>query len=316
MDGQLRERYLRFARIEAHGSSPTYERLSLAFADEPDTLALLASLPEDKQQPNLLFGISRLLGGPIDQPSEYIDWLDENWQHVSSQIRAGSTQTNEPRRMATLLPVLSQIPGPIALLEAGASMGLCLYPDQWSYEFDGVTQVLLGDPTRPALRCQLEGVAGARLAIPDVVWRGGIDLNPLSTTSDDDRQWLQALIWPEHTERLRTLDVACQIAQDDPPVLVKGDLLAELESLASQAPSDATLVIFHSAVITYLPKPQRLQFVDLVRGLDARWISNEGPDVIPLDNTPDEVEPGRFLTLLDGVPFGWAHPHGQSIRVL
>jgi hypothetical protein len=99
-------------------------------------------------------------------------------------------------------------------------------------------------------------------------------------------------------------------------MLVEGDLLTELEALAHQAPSDATLVIFHSAVITYLSRPQRLEFVDLVRGLDARWISNEGPNVIPSNNTPNEVEPGRFLTLLDGVPFGWAQPHGEAIRIL
>jgi hypothetical protein len=40
-----------------------------------------------------------------------------------------STQTNEPARCATLLPVLAQLPQPLALNEVGASAGLCLLPD-------------------------------------------------------------------------------------------------------------------------------------------------------------------------------------------
>lgn len=316
MTGQVRDRYLRFAHFEAHGHSPTYERLSLAIADDPATVKLLESLPEDKQQPNLLFGVSRLLGAPMDQVAKYNDWLRTNWPDVYGQILARSTQTNEPRRMATLLPLMSEIQGPIALLEVGASAGLCLYPDGWSYEFSGTANIRLGDVTRPTLRCQLEGSAPSRMAIPTVVWRAGIDLNPLCVTNDDHRRWLQSLVWPEQVERRHTLDVACQIASQDPPTLVEGDLLEELESLADRAPRDATLVIFHSAVITYLSMSRRLEFVELVRGLDARWISNEGPNVIPLTKTPSEVEVGRFLTMLDGVPFGWAQPHGQAIRIL
>jgi hypothetical protein len=42
---------------------------------------------------------------------------------------ARSTQTNEPGRCAALLPVLTRLPEPLALLEVGASAGLCLLPD-------------------------------------------------------------------------------------------------------------------------------------------------------------------------------------------
>ncbi len=36
------------------------------------------------------------------------------------------TQTNEPGRCAVLLPLLAALPQPLALLEVGASAGLCL----------------------------------------------------------------------------------------------------------------------------------------------------------------------------------------------
>ncbi len=49
-----------------------------------------------------------------------------------------STQTNEPARCATVLPVLAQLPQPLALLEVGAAAGLCLLPEYYAYDYGGV----------------------------------------------------------------------------------------------------------------------------------------------------------------------------------
>jgi hypothetical protein len=45
------------------------------------------------------------------------------------------TQTNEPGRCATLLPALAALDGPLALIEVGASAGLCLHVDRYSYDY-------------------------------------------------------------------------------------------------------------------------------------------------------------------------------------
>ena len=49
---------------------------------------------------------------------------------IRATILARATQTNEAGRMATLLPAIALAAEgrPVALLEAGASAGLCLYP--------------------------------------------------------------------------------------------------------------------------------------------------------------------------------------------
>ena len=39
--------------------------------------------------------------------------------------------------LALLVPALMQLPQPLALLEVGASAGLCLLPDRYAYDFDG-----------------------------------------------------------------------------------------------------------------------------------------------------------------------------------
>src|SRR5262245_38450221 len=67
-------RYAEFATQEARGVSDAYERLSLAVSRDSDVLALLDTLPRAKRQPNLLFGVARLLGGPVEDPAAFHDY--------------------------------------------------------------------------------------------------------------------------------------------------------------------------------------------------------------------------------------------------
>src|SRR5262245_19509835 len=120
-------RYARFATLEARGASDVYERLSLAVSHDDELLALLDTLPPAKRQPNLLFGVVRLLGGPVEDPVAFHDYTVATWPAIEMELRARATQTNEPGRCAVLLPVLAELPQPLALLEVGASAGLCLY---------------------------------------------------------------------------------------------------------------------------------------------------------------------------------------------
>ena len=52
---------------------------------------------------------------------------------------------------------------------------------------------------------------------PEVVWRAGLDLNPLDVTDPADVAWLDALIWPEHGHRRERLAAAARIAAAEPP---------------------------------------------------------------------------------------------------
>jgi hypothetical protein len=106
-----------------------------------------------------------------------------------------------------------------------------------------------------------------------------------------------------------------RLARDRPPAIVKGDLVDDLPALAAMAPGDATLVIFHSAVLGYVSGDRRDRFTRLARELGAVWISNEAPAVIPEVAARLEVPPpaNRFLLAVDGNPVALTGPHGQSI---
>jgi hypothetical protein len=308
--------YREFGQREARGSSPTYERLALAVADDAELLALLDALPEPKRQPNLLFAATQYLDGPVEPWTAFRDWVLRHWDDLAAIMRHRRTQTNEPGRCAALLPVLALLPQPLALLEVGASAGLCLYPDAYRYRYGSH---LVGPATSPVqIDCAIRGNVPLPDRMPTVVWRAGIDLNPLDLRDDEDLRWLESLIWPGQPHRRARLRNAAGIARADPPHLVRGDLVTDLPALAAQAPTGATLVVFHTSVLAYVSPDGRRTFTEVVRSLPARWISNEAPDILP-DLLGTSTRADEHLTTrlaLDGQVLAHAAPHGQALEWL
>jgi hypothetical protein len=319
------EVYEQFAGSQAlNGGSPIYQDWARGVAADPDVLALLDGLPEPKRQPNLLFAAARLMGAPSDGWAGVRPWLLAAWPDVEHAMRTHATQTNEPRRCATLLPTLAAIDGPIALIEVGASAGLCLYPDRYSYTYispDGTRTRLdpADGPSEVLLPCAIEGPAPTRM--PEIVWRAGIDLNPLDVRDPADLGWLEALVWPEHADRVETLRAAARVVAADPPRLVRGDLLTGLLDLVAATPAGATVVVQNSAALYYLSPVELAAFTatmgDLRRTRGVVWLSNEGWTVLPdvAARLPAGLSP-QFILARDGEPVALTDPHGRSVRLL
>jgi hypothetical protein len=300
--------YHRFAAVEAAGRSPVYAEITDRISRDACTLAFLAALPPPKRQPNLLLAAVQYLRGPLTGWAAFADALAEP-DEIAHVIRTRSTQTNIPARCATLLPALAQLPQPLALVEVGASAGLCLYPDRYGYDYGAV--VLPGVPT---FRCTANPATPLPDKKVDIVWRAGLDLNPLDATDPDDRAWLDALVWPGEEHLRDQLHAAVEVAAADPPHLVRGDLLTDLPTLIADAPRDATLVVCHTAVLMYVDDPaDRRRFAENVRASGAVWLANEHPDRIaglePVHDHPD----GMFLLCRDGHPLARTDPHGSRI---
>ena len=303
------ETYRRFARGEAAGRSPLYEALSLRIAEDAAVLDFLLTLPPPKRQPNLLLAAYRWHRGVAAGWEEFRAGLLAEAPAIRATMLERATQTNEPGRCATLLPVLAGLPQPLALIEVGASAGLCLLPELYGYDY-GASGSLPGEPAFP---CAFAGPVPGRK--PEVVWRAGLELNPIDVTDQDAARWLETLVWPEQTGRLDRLRGALAVARRNPPRLVQGDLRRDLAALAAEAPRGATRVIFHTAVLAYLPDlAEREAFAREVRGLCDVWIANEAPGVFPeIAAKAGEPRPGRFLLSVNGEPVGWTDPHGASL---
>lgn len=318
---KLADLYERFATDEARSSSPIYEHLAMYVAQSKDLLNFIATLPAERQQPNLFLAAVRSVCGIPNSIEALDDAIRLNGEKVRDIILTHTTQTNEPARCAVLLPILATLPQPLALLEVGASAGLCLLPDRYAYDY-GDVRIEPSDAfgtSAPVFSC----VVNQETPLPQdnvtVVWRAGLDLNPLNVRSVDDMTWLEALVWPEHVDRASHLKAAIEVAKTDPPRVVTGNLLTDVGELAALAPSDATLVVYHTAVLNYVrAKSDRDNFAAMVQELGAVWISNEAPDVFQeiAKKAPSSPLTGQFLLAMNGTPIAWTAPHGQSLHWL
>ena len=318
--GDLVEQYADFGR-DAETESACFAMWAAGVAGDPEVLAWLRTLPRVKQQPNLVFAAARWHGVPAPGPYAALrDALLGDDGAIRSTILERRTQTNEVGRLATLTPAFSALGAdrPVALVEVGASAGLCLYPDRYAYTWvnhDGPVTAGAGPP----LTCAVTGTL-PEIRVPDVAWRGGIDLNPLDVTDADAMAWLTNLVWPEQEDRRERLRTAIGVAAADPPHLLRGDLLTELPALVERAAENGPVVVFHSAVIAYLEDDDRGRFQDLMTGLVAEgrchWVSNEARRVLPeVSATGPELPDDRmaFVLGVDGRAVAWTHGHGRTM---
>ena len=321
----VQEQYRNFVPY-ASGYSPCFAEWATCVVDDPQVMGWIAALPQLKQQPNLVFAAARWHGVPAPGPYAALrEALLADDGTIRATILARATQTNEAGRLATLVPAFAALAQgePLALVEAGASAGLCLYPDRWGYEWTtGSGSATLG-PDDPRLVCEVSGPVPFPERAPQVAWRGGIDLNPLDVTDEDDMAWLANLVWPEHDERRTLLRQAIDIARADPPAIVRGDLLTTIPDQVARAAEHGRVVVFHSAVIAYLDLADRDRFHLMMSGLVAdgacHWVSNEGPKVLPDvyrtgPTMPDEL--ARLVLGVDGLAVAWTDGHGRSMTWL
>ncbi len=304
--------------------SPCFEDWARRVAEDDDLKGWLAELPQIKQQPNLVFAAARWHGVPAPGPYDGLRRaLLDDAGPIRATIMARSTQTNEVGRLATLMPVFARIAAeagrPLALIEVGASAGLCLYPDRYDYEWRPGHR--LTGSCGPLLACDVSGDPPLPSTLPTIGWRSGIDLNPLDVDDADAMAWLAGLVWPEQDDRRRRLEAAIGIARTDPPNILRGDLVTDLRGQIELAAPHGQVVVFHSAVVAYLDRETRTQFqasmMELVEAGKCRWVSNEGARVLPDVTATGPDVPDHdptFVLGLDGRAVAWIQSHGASMR--
>jgi hypothetical protein len=321
----VRQRYLAFAETECRDYSPLYERLALGVADNESIVRFIADRPVI--QPNLLFAAVQFLVGSDEMPVDIgglVGVLRTRGSEVAELMARRRTQTNEIGRCAVLLPALPR--RPVALLEVGASAGLCLLLDRFFYDY-GVAQC--GDGASPVrLQCQIDG-AWPRLAAPNIVWRRGLDVEPVDVHDTDATRWLLACVWADQPHRRQRLAAALELAHANPPAVVQGDLVDDIEQVAHEAPTDACLVVLQSAVFPYVSPERRAAFATILARMsetrEVVWISNEAPGLVSrLTRPPLSQGPLRFVvgrtTFNRGravdETLAIAHPHGMEMTWL
>jgi hypothetical protein len=346
--------------VEEQGS-PLYAELCRRLARDPRRASIVLGAPPAFHTPLILLaavhhlllsGTDGALGAyygtvagdaarPVDEQlyPAFAAFVDEHRSEIEALVASHTTQTNEARRTVVTLPALGLVAAesgrPLALLEVGASAGLNLLVDRYGFR---IGLVSAGD-ARSAVQvdCAVEG--DLQPPVPDrlaVAWRLGLDLSPLDVRAPATGEWLRALVWPEHRDRMAVLAGALSIARQDPPRVVRGDLTTDLRSLAEAAPTAAALVVTSTWTLAYVGAPDRGRFVDelrqlaAARGQDVWLVAGEGQAVmaslgLDLAEPPPAGTGGPSMLALcrfgtDGTANGRllaeCHAHGRWIRWL
>lgn len=80
---EVRLRYQRFAEYEAAGVSPLYFSFAVGVSETPRVLRWLASMPIEKQQPNLLFAATRHVCGTPHSSEEFLELVGDHAESIA-----------------------------------------------------------------------------------------------------------------------------------------------------------------------------------------------------------------------------------------
>jgi hypothetical protein len=264
--------------------------------------------------------------------------IDTAWAEAVVALKARTTwvkdfivsppQTNEVRRAIALFPGIcaaaKDFAGPIDLLELGASAGLNLNMDQFSYATDA---------------WHFQSDASSRDVLIDTDWRGGAphmpatltirskaacDQNPLDVSDPANTLLLTAYVWPDQPARLARLSGAIKLAQANHTVPDRADAAEWLvEKLATRA-TDALTIVYHSVFLVYPDTQTRERIIATMEAAGEAataqaplaWLRFEWPGVLGLEsdgsvNAALELIqwPGGKRTLLATVD-----PHGRFVN--
>ncbi|WP_159448771.1 DUF2332 domain-containing protein [Demequina sp. NBRC 110053] len=323
---QVAAEVLRWER--AVPDSPLYSAFALGIASDPDLLRVVAAI--DNVPPlNLLFGAVKLT---LDRADALAAW----YPHLTSDPRvaggaafaafrtyvlererdllaiasAHRTQTNETARAAVLLPWMpAQVP--VHAIDLGASAGLNLCLDHFSYRYTGDRRATLG-AGEPRITCEVRGEVELPESLPTFATRTGIDLAPVDPTDPEAAAWLEALVWPEHQDRLDRLRAAIAVRRGVDVRMVAGDAASALADVLDALPPGPA-VIWHTIAL-YQASATAQADIDAAVNHAARLrdVTRIGFEPVASGRDP-EVRVGHAFGAAEVV--ATAHPHGRWLQV-
>lgn len=217
-------------------------------------------------------------------------------------------QTNETRRsialLAGFLAFAERWSGPIDLLEIGASAGLNLHWDKFSYK---TASWAWGSESAVEIDTDWQGSPPPTHARPQIRNRAACDLNPLDIRDPEQALRLKSYIWPDQPDRLARFDGALKLALAHDVRVERADAAEWLKAKLAARPRDAATIVYHSVFLQYPPREVRAAIIDAIQEAGAAatpqaplaWVRLE-PEAVT-----DGVENGlRFVIDLTTWPGG------------
>ena len=221
--------------------------------------------------------------------------IDRHQQWICRRLQS-PPQTNEIRRSAAIYAGLTHIARrtdlPFVLSEVGASAGLNLLLDQFSYRFGPTAHGKQASPVH--LEPDWTGPAMPPVAFT-IAERRGCDLSPFDLADAGDRMRLLSYVWPDQPDRLERLRAALALADHTPFEVDACDAVTWLETRLQLPRRDKAHVIYHTIAWQYLSETDRQKGRQIIEQAGARS-SKEAP-LFVLGMEADDLARGAALRL-------------------
>ncbi|MFC9834948.1 DUF2332 domain-containing protein [Rhodococcus sp. NPDC127530] len=301
----LAQVYRRFGEVDAADTSPLYARVAVALSESDEALRAIEAAQARKRHPTVILAALHdlaLAGRAPALAAAYaaadgdaaaaaaIDTLLRMTDSVVALAVRRKMRANETGRCAVLYPAIAEAArrvgaNSVGLIDVDCSAGLNLNVDRVGITYGNGQS--LGDPSSPV---QLSAsIVGDRpvptRAMPEVVARVGVDLDPVDVTDADEARWLRACLWPDQPERTARLEAEMALAATGPPLLLHGDAVEVMPDAVASVPADAMPVVTTTWALSRFPLENRLRFLhrldEAAASRPVAWVSAEGVGVAP-----------------------------------
>ena len=337
----LAQVYRHFGEVDAAETSPLYERVAVALSESDEALRAIEAAPARKRHPRVILAALHdlaLAGRAPALAAAYaaadgdaaagaaIDTLLRMTDSVVAIAVRRQTRTNETGHYAVLYPAIAEAArrvgaNAVSLIDVGCSAGLNLNVDRVGITYSNGqshNKQALGDPSSPVqLSCSIVGDRPIPTrAMPEVVARVGVDLDPVDVTDADDARWLRACLWPDQPERIARLEAEMALAATAPPLLLRGDPVEMVPDAFARVPADALPVVTTTWALSHFSLERRLRFLhrldEAATGRAVAWVSAEGVGVAPtIPTLGDRRASGHSIIGL--AVFGGSALHAEAI---
>jgi hypothetical protein len=283
---KIQERFAIFAEQECKSSSAFYYDLSLKISKDEELSRMASYASYGQPIPNIFFGavhylvlkdkncllasyypsITKSLKNSALPFEVFKDFCIHSESQIVELISSKIVQTNVINRCSYLIPILSELINKgqknASIIDIGASAGLNLNFDLYEYWTNG--QKIFGDSS---VKIEFETKDSAIIPILPInysVRKIGIDQHLINPQNEDEKLWLNALIWPDHLERFNSMERALELRENDKIEMFQASTVPQFEEIINGQRNDETLIVYATHTLYQFSPENRQDFFNML----------------------------------------------------
>ena len=283
---RIKDRFKAFAEYECKDYAELYYKLSYDIAND-DEVSNIASFAKSSQPvPNIFFGAVHylLLKNKKNKLAQFYptitkiqnkdripfdlfkEFCIQNEIKIKKIISERIVQTNVLNRCSYLYPVFSNIISkegkPTTIIDIGTSAGLTLNFDKYEYWYN--ESKIFGESRVKNYSKIIDSEVPELKPISQKITKIGIDQNLINPKNEDEKLWLNSLIWADHIDRFTYMEEALKLKELDQINFIQGKSVLDFEIVINKIEKSETLIVFATHTLYQFSPEEKIEFYNML----------------------------------------------------